>query len=219
MHVVLFGATGMIGTGTLLECLDDPTVTSVRSVGRRPTGITHDKLTEIEHADLTDLSAIEDQLGGLDACLWCLGVSAGAMSEDAYRRITWDFTVAGVDTLHRLNPAMAFCFISGQGTDTASRQMWARVKGEAEQYVLNKGFGSATMFRPAMIEPKRGAVSQTRSYRVMYATLGWLVKLLRPALPTWITDTVTLGRAMIRAAQGQASQPILENRDINELGA
>jgi uncharacterized protein YbjT (DUF2867 family) len=219
MHVVLFGATGMIGTGVLLECLDDPSIESVRTVGRTPPGRTHAKLTHIAHGDLTDLSAVEDELAGVDACLWCLGVSAGGMSEEAYRRITYDFTVAAVDTLHRLNPQMAFCFISGDGTDRDSRMMWARVKAQAEDYVVGKGFPIAVNFRPAGIQPKRGAVSKTTSYRVMYLLLGWLVPLLRRLWPSMVTDTVTLGRAMIRAAQGQAPTSPLDTAAINELGA
>ena len=217
MRVVLFGATGMIGSGALLEALDDPEIEAVTSVVRRPTGRTHPKLTEVECADFLDLSGIASELAGHDACLWCLGVSASGMSEEDYRRITVDYTRVAVETLHRLNPAMAFCFISGAATDVNSRQMWARAKGEAEQIVLNAGFARAHCFRPAMIQPKRGVKSKTTSYRVMYATLGWLVALLRPVMQGTITDTVTLGRALIHAAKHGAPQPILENRDINEL--
>jgi hypothetical protein len=34
MRVVLFGATGMVGQGVLRECLLDPDVESVVSIGR-----------------------------------------------------------------------------------------------------------------------------------------------------------------------------------------
>ncbi len=219
MKVVLFGSTGMIGSGALLECLDDDGVTAVTSVVRRPTGQSHPKLTEVTCADFADLAPIEDQLAGHDACLWCLGVSAAGMTEEAYRHITVDFTRAAVETLHRLNPELAFCFISGAGTDVDSAQMWARAKGEAEQIVLGAGFARAACFRPAGIQPKRGVVSKTRSYRIMYATLGWLIALLRPVMTGMITDTVTLGRAMIRVAREGSPSPILENKDINELMA
>jgi len=217
MRVVLFGSTGMIGSGALLECLDDPGVEAVTSVVRKPTGQSHPKLTEVTCADFADLSGIEEQLAGHDACLWCLGISAAGLTEETYRHITVDFTRAAAETLHRLNPEMAFCFISGSGTDLNSRQMWARVKGEAEQIVLNQGFARAVCFRPAAIQPKRGVVSKTRSYRIMYATMGWLIALLRPVFPGALTDTVTLGRALIRAARDGAPTPILENRDINDL--
>lgn len=46
MKVILTGATGMVGEGVLLECLDNQEVTEVLSVSRRPTGISHSKLKE-----------------------------------------------------------------------------------------------------------------------------------------------------------------------------
>ena len=64
MKVILFGATGMVGQGVLRECLVDPGVESVLSVGRSPTGQRHAKLREIVHGDFMDYSAIEPQLAG-----------------------------------------------------------------------------------------------------------------------------------------------------------
>jgi uncharacterized protein YbjT (DUF2867 family) len=79
MKVLLFGATGMVGQGVLRECLLDPDVESVLAVGRGATGEQHPKLREILHEDFTDFSAIEEQLAGYDACLFCLGISASGM--------------------------------------------------------------------------------------------------------------------------------------------
>lgn len=39
MKAILFGATGMVGQGILRECLIDPGVTGVLSVGRIPSGM------------------------------------------------------------------------------------------------------------------------------------------------------------------------------------
>jgi uncharacterized protein YbjT (DUF2867 family) len=73
MNAIVFGATGMVGQGVLRECLLDPSVTRVLTVGRTVTGQTDAKLREIAHADLFDLTAIEPQLTGYDACFFCLG--------------------------------------------------------------------------------------------------------------------------------------------------
>ena len=61
MKVVIFGASGMVGQGALLECLDDPTVTSVLVVGRSPCGIEHAKFEEIIHSDFTDYGPVEKE--------------------------------------------------------------------------------------------------------------------------------------------------------------
>jgi putative NADH-flavin reductase len=76
VKVILFGATGMVGQGVLRECLLDPEVETVLTIGRSVTAQQHEKVREIVHNDLSDLSAIERKLSGYDACFFCLGVSA-----------------------------------------------------------------------------------------------------------------------------------------------
>lgn len=41
MKVILTGATGMVGEGVLIECLDNEEVTSVFYAGRKSNGILH----------------------------------------------------------------------------------------------------------------------------------------------------------------------------------
>src|SRR6185503_7804777 len=138
MNVIVFGATGMVGRGVLIESLEDQGVTRVVVVARRATGMKHDKLTEIVHADYLDYASIEDRLGGFDACFFCLGVSSAGMSEAEYRRTTHDVTLAAARALLRASPALVFEYISGAGTDSPekSRSMWARAKGKTENDLL-----------------------------------------------------------------------------------
>ena len=121
MNVILFGATGMVGQGVLRECLLDPDLQRVLSVGRSATGQQHPKLREIVHKDLANLASIEDRLQGYDACFFCLGVSSAGMREADYRRVTYDLTMAVAQTLARLNPGMTFIYVSGLGTDSTER--------------------------------------------------------------------------------------------------
>jgi len=121
MKVILFGGTGMVGRGVLRECLADPGVDRVLAVGRGPTGQTHEKLTEILHRNFEDFSALEGELSGCDACFFCLGVSAAGMSEPAYRRVTYDVTLAAARVLARVNPGMTFIYVSGMGTDSTEK--------------------------------------------------------------------------------------------------
>src|SRR5688572_33430053 len=81
MKVVIFGPTGMVGQGVLLECLRDPGVERILIVGRRPSGRSHAKLTELVHEVFTNFSAVESTLSGSDACVFCLGVSSAGVSE------------------------------------------------------------------------------------------------------------------------------------------
>lgn len=219
MKVILFGATGMVGQGVVRECLLDPDVESVLAIGRSSVGQQHEKLREIVRSDLFDLSAIETDLRGFEACFFCLGVSSAGMKEDLYRRVTYDLTLAVAGTLAQLNPAMTFIYVSGAGTDSSERgrMMWARVKGATENALLRLPFKAAYMFRPAAIVPLHGIKSKTKLYRALYTAMGPLLPLLYAAAPKYVTTTGQLGRAMIRVAKDGAPNPVLENRDINSF--
>ena len=219
MRVVLFGGSGMVGQAVLRECLLDPEVERVVSVVRRVTGARHPKLREVVHADFHDFTSIAPELTGVDACLFTLGVTSAGMSEQEYRRVTYDITMAAATTLLRLNPQLTFVFVSGAGTDNTERGrvMWARVKGAAENALLRMPFKGAYMFRPAAIQPLHGVRSRTTSYRIAYTVMSPVLPLLRRLFPQHITTTEKLGRAMIAVAKHGAPKQVLESKDINEL--
>jgi uncharacterized protein YbjT (DUF2867 family) len=219
MKVVLFGATGMIGQGVLRECLLDPAVTAVLTVGRSPTGNQHAKLRELSHADLADLTPIQDELRGYDACFFCLGVSSAGMSEDAYRRITYDYTMAAARVFAAQDPDATFIYVSGAGTDSTEqgRTMWARVKGKTENDVLAL-LPNAYMFRPGYIQPMHGVKSRTRLYRLVYVVAVPLYPVVRRLFPKSVTTTGTIGRAMINIAAKGAPTKVLNPSDINAAG-
>ena len=219
MKVVIFGATGMIGQGVLIECIESPIVNSIVVVGRTATGITNNKVTEIVHDDLFDLSAHREALTGMDACFFCLGVSAIGMTEDAYTRITYDLTIAVAEALREWNPAIVFCYVSGAGTDGSARGrvMWARVKGKTENRLLEMPFAASYMFRPGYIQPLRGIKSKTRAYRLIYALLSPLYPIFRLLFSSGVTDTQRVGQAMIRAVAKKEEKRVLEAKDINRL--
>jgi uncharacterized protein YbjT (DUF2867 family) len=218
MRVILFGGSGMVGQGVLRECLLDSGVESVLSIGRSPTGSTHAKLRELKRGDLSDLSEIESDLIGYDACFFCLGVSSFGMKEEQYRRITCDITLAAAQTLAKLNREMTFIYVSGAGTDSteSSRSMWARVKGRTENALLQLPF-HAYMFRPAAIVPLHGIQSRTKIYRLPYAVMAPILPWLYRRFPRYVTTTEQLGRAMIKVAREGAPKRVLENTDINQL--
>jgi uncharacterized protein YbjT (DUF2867 family) len=218
MRAIIFGATGMVGQGVLRECLLDPVVEAVLTVGRSATGVQSPKLHEIAQADLYHYFGIEAQLQGFDACFFCLGVSSAGMSEEQYEKLTYTLTLAAAETLARLNLGMTFVYVSGAGTDSSEkgRAMWARVKGRTENALLRLPFKAAYMFRPGVIQPVHGARSRTAVYWVAYTILGPVIPLLRRLFPRYILSSEEIGQAMIQVARQGWPKKILESWDIRE---
>jgi uncharacterized protein YbjT (DUF2867 family) len=221
VRVIVFGATGMVGQGVLRECLLASDVAQVVTVGRTATGQRHEKLKELVAPDLTDLSPVESELSGFDACFFCLGVSAAGMSEESYRRVTYDLTLAVASRLVARNQAMTFVYVSGMGTDSTEkgRVMWARVKGATENGLLKLPFAAAYMFRPAIIQPMHGVRSKAALYQAFYSAFGLVVPVLGAALPGIVTTTEKVGRAMLEVARHGWPSPVLETKDINAAAA
>jgi uncharacterized protein YbjT (DUF2867 family) len=221
MKILLFGTTGMVGQGVLRECLLDPEVERVMSIVRTSSGTQHEKLRERVHGDFTDFAALEPELRGFDACFFCLGVSSAGMTEADYHRVTYDLTIAAARALARANPDMTFVYVSGAGTDATEqgRSMWARVKGKTENALRALPFKAVYLFRPGFIQPMHGIKSKTRLYRALYVLAAPITPLVKTIAPGLVTTTEKVGRAMLAAAKRGAPTQILENRDINALGA
>jgi uncharacterized protein YbjT (DUF2867 family) len=169
--------------------------------------------------DLWHYEAMEANLSGFDACFFCLGVSSGGMTEQAYEHVTYGITVAAAEFLCRLNPRMTFIYVSGAGTDSSEqgRSRWARIKGRTENALLRMPFAAAYMFRPGLIEPLYGVRSKTPAYRVFYTLAKPLLSLLRLAFPNHVLTTQQIGIAMLTVARHGCPQRILESRDIRAV--
>jgi uncharacterized protein YbjT (DUF2867 family) len=219
MKVIIYGATGMVGQGVLRECLLDSNIELVLSVGRSQPNEEHAKLRKLVVPDLTSYQGQESQLTGFDACFFCLGTTSNGKTEAEYSRVTFDFTVAAAKTLLQLNPKMTFVYVSGIGADSTEKSaaMWARVRGKTENVLLQMPFKGVYIFRPALIEPMHGIESRTTLYRVFYQVAKPLMPILRRALPTQISSTENIGRAMISVAARGYSEKILQSADFNKI--
>lgn len=220
MRVLIFGATGMVGQGVLRECLLDPGVAEVVAIGRSPMGRSDPKLRAIIHADMTDYSTLGPELGGFDACFFCLGITSAGLSEAAYSRVTYDMPVAAAQALVKASPQAVFILVSGASADSSGqgRVMWARVKGRAENAVLKLPFRGVYVFRPGGIRPMHGITSRTGWYRVLYGLTTPLWPILQRRFPRYVTSTEQIGKAMLKVAREGAPGHILDSADINRLG-
>ena len=215
IKVIITGSTGMVGEGVLHECLLHPDVEAVLVINRRPCGVQHDRLKEIIHADFSSFAGLERELTGYNAAFLCMGVSSVGMSEEQYRRMTYDFTMALARPLSQLNPDMSITYVSGAGTDGTERgrSRWARVKGKTENDLMKLPFKKAYMFRPGYIQPTEGL---KRAYKVL-KVIGPLYPALKLLFPRFVCTLKELGTAMINAVTIGYEKQVLEVRDILTL--
>jgi len=157
-------------------------------------------------------SEVGDAFGGIDACLFCLGVSVMQVSgEEQYRRITQDFTLAAAQELKKSSPSAIFHYISGQGTHGNSHFMWARVKAETEQELIK--FMNSVCWRPSFIDAE-ASVSSPRLFKILQPAL----KLLKP-FNRFYVEGQDLGRAMIQATIENIHGRLIENAEILEIAS
>jgi uncharacterized protein YbjT (DUF2867 family) len=212
MKVILFGGSGMVGQGVLHECVLDARVEEVLMVVRKNVAVESAKVKQVVREDFYEWAGSEAMFAGYDACFFCLGMSALGMSEAAYRHGTYELTVAAGEALQEAG-VKTFVYVSGAGTNASGSAMWARVKGETENALLQMGFEETFLFRPGFIQPLHGIRSRTGWYNLLYTVLGWL----RPMIPRrYVLTTEEVGRAMLSVAEHGYAKHVMEVVDIQE---
>jgi uncharacterized protein YbjT (DUF2867 family) len=213
MKVIVTGATGMVGEGVLIECLDNDKVESVLYVGRKPSGKLHPKLSEYLVPDFLSLKSDDSKLSGYDACFYCAGISSVGMDEAQYTHITYDTTIHFAKVVLTQNENLTFNYISGGHTDSSEngKVMWARVKGKTENALLKMPFNAQYNFRPGLMKPDET--------QVHLKGFNKYINFLYPIMGLFFTGVTVreIGRAMISVVQFGSAKKVLEAVDIKNI--
>jgi uncharacterized protein YbjT (DUF2867 family) len=217
IRAIVTGVTGMVGEGVLHECLQHVDVEQVLVLGRKSCGVKHPKLKEIVHSNLYDLSSVEGQLSGFNACYFSLGTTSVGKNEEEFTKVTYTLTMHVASTLSKLNKEMTFCYVSGSGTDSTEkgRLMWARVKGKTENDLMKLSFKQVYNFRPGFMRPTKGLKNALSFYKY----IDWLYPFLRLTMPGMVSTLAEVGRAMINVTLYGYKKNVLEVKDVVEVAA
>ena len=164
MRIILTGATGYVGEGTLLELLKVKEVEKVLSVSRKPTGIKNEKLEEYLVPDFMQLKKGDSHFVGYDAVFFIAGITSVGTPKDVYVQISQEIPLHFADIMPD-KKQMTFIYLSGAGTDPNGKQFWQKVKGKTEESIKTMGFKRAFAFRPAIM---RWAKGQKRIQTMQY---------------------------------------------------
>ncbi len=211
MKIILTGATGMVGEGVLMECIQNPKVSEILIVGRRKYDVDHPKVKQLLVPDFLKIENFSNDLKGYDACFFCAGISSVGMSEEKYTVITYDTTMVFAKTLLKENPNMVFNFVSGRSTDSTEKGkiMWARVKGKTENDLQKLGFRGEYNFRPALMIPFKNQKSAKPIFKIM-------ANVLKYVMPKATLTLKQVGEAMINLVEKPYPKTILEVEDIRK---
>lgn len=214
MKIILTGATGMVGEGVLLACLQDDIIKEILVLTRRAISIQHPKLKQLIVRDFMQIQDYKDQLADYDACFYCAGVSSVGLKEDAYSKITFDTTLHVAKVLSSINSGMVFNFVTGTHTDSSEqgKVMWARVKGKTENALMRLPFRGQYNFRPGFMKPLKGQVNVRWFFKPIIAVFPHL-------FPKKSLTLSEVARAMVNTVTKGYPTSILEIADIKKLAA
>lgn len=151
-NIVILGSTGLIGSILLQKCIEDPQISEIRLLSRRPLAVTHPKVKVFQ----TNLLAPEQRIfDGSTALYCCIGTTRKKTpNQDDYRTIDHGITIAaakaakskGVSEVH---------LISAIGADVKSNIFYSRLKGEIEQDLIGLNFDRTLIYQPALLIGRR----------------------------------------------------------------
>ena len=146
--VVILGATGLVGSALVEELIQDPQVSEIRLLSRRPLSLKHPKVKIFE----TDLSNPEPlAFDGVSALYCCIGTTRKKTPDQTqYRAIDYGMTLAAAAAAQNAG-ATEVHLISAIGADTQSKIFYSRLKGEIERDLLQLNFERTLIYQPSIL--------------------------------------------------------------------
>lgn len=201
----------MVGSETVRQAQDDPDISPITAIVRKPTDFGQSVATVV-HRDFLNYDALATVFAEHDACIWCLGISQSRVNAAKYVEITRDYVVAAAAAMLKANPEITFTFVSAMGADTSGKTpiRFGRVKGQAENALKKLAFRQLYIFRPGAIIANPKFV-QAGFYKKIERLLmrGFALVFPRRAI-----DVVSLAKLMIRVIKENGKSQTYSQRDI-----
>ncbi len=148
--VLLFGASGLVGSELLKQLLVDLTVLNITVFSRKPLTIENEKV-RVVITDFSNLNSLAHYFTGCTVLYCCLGTTLRkAGSKEAFRAVDYDMvlTIASIASQQNVKKFIA---ISSLGADAGSSNFYLRTKGEMERDVSMLKFQKIAFLRPSFL--------------------------------------------------------------------
>ncbi|GAB7261765.1 NAD(P)H-binding protein [Dickeya ananatis] len=211
--VLLAGATGLIGGQLLQLLLNDPDVSCIHALSRKPLKVSHPKL-QVHLVDFTSLS----QLPHADEAYLALGTTIKvAGSKEAFRAVDFDANLA-VAQAAILAGVSRIGLVSAGAANAASSMFYTRVKGELEEALRALPLTTLVIARPSLLLDYRFGLGQpVRLGEIISIPIA---RLLSPILPGAYKPVraLAVARALTQKVPVTKGMVVLSSDQLTKLG-
>ncbi|KAL6861144.1 hypothetical protein J3F83DRAFT_762965 [Trichoderma novae-zelandiae] len=222
MHLILTGATGLVGSGVLDAMIKDASIAKISILSRRPVPMADDardpRIKVIIHNDFEQYdSSVLGQLKDAHGCVWALGISQSKVTKDEYIKITKDYALAAARAFSTLSTSedrpFRFVYVSGEGATQEPGHFtatFARTKGETEVALAEMSNELRTMRAYSV---RLGAVDASQHDAIkkyipdpgaLYRAMGtFLYPVIRSLMPLGLSPTDIASECLCKMAMGK----------------
>ncbi|KAF2013626.1 hypothetical protein BU24DRAFT_424625 [Aaosphaeria arxii CBS 175.79] len=228
MHLILTGATGLVGAGTLEVMLKTEAITRISILSRRPVAMVEgheDKAKVIIHKDYKSYpTELLEQLKDAQGVVWAQGVSQNDVNKEEYFQITHDYPLAAAKAFSTLHPESPFTFVyvSGEGATQSpgiTTPIFGRVKGQIEQALFDLGKQTPNLnvynARPGAVDWRHHPeIHKFMPHQALYKKM--LLAPIDAVYKSMMTPTRSLGKVLTELAMSQGKP--LKGKDLQMEG-
>lgn len=152
---ILIGATGLIGSHLLELLQNDPEISLIKVLVRRPVVFSNPKIRTVV-TDFTDHESFRSEFGKGDIVFCAVGTTNRKVKGDKseYEKIDYEIPVNAANFSQEAG-CSKFVFVSSVGANSRSKSFYLSLKGKVEDAICNMNIPTVLIFRPSLLLGKR----------------------------------------------------------------